>query len=287
MYIQHFGLTHYPFTQTPNTRYFLKLPSHQRAFDFVVQALQDESSFTKITGEAGTGKTMLCRKILSALEVLETRYLTAFIPNPVLDEESIMYAIAEELRLNFDPAASYYELLKIIGEELIRLSALGMTAVLFIDEAQAMTEESLEAIRLLATIEKDSDGPIPLQIILFGQLELDELLQRPALRELNRDLSDSYQLASLDRGDVEAYLDYRLIKAGYSGSNLFTEKAMDLLFNGSKGVPRLINILAHKALMIAFRKGDRVLTDKHVELAVADTESAQQHKLGARHLFSA
>lgn len=286
MYTQHFGLAEYPFTLTPNTRYFLKLPSHQRAFDFVVEALQDGSSFTKITGGAGTGKTMLCRKILSALEALENRYVTAFIPNPVLDEESIMHAIAEELRLNFDPTASYYELLKVIGEELIRLSALGMTAVLFIDEAQAMTEESLEAIRLLTTIEKAPDGPIPLQIILFGQLELDELLERPALRELNSDLSVSYQLASLDKGDVEAYLDYRLIKAGYSGSNLFTEKAIDLLFQGSKGIPRLINILAHKALMIAFRKGDRALTDKHIELAVEDTESAQQHKLGARRLFS-
>ncbi|MDA0281144.1 MAG: AAA family ATPase [Proteobacteria bacterium] len=286
MYIQHFGLAHYPFTLTPNTRYFLKLPSHQRAFDFVVEALQGESSFTKITGEVGTGETMLCRMILSALDALENRYVTAFIPIPVLDEESIIHAIADELKLSFDPTASYYELLKVIGEELIRLSARGMTAVLFIDEAQAMTEESLEAIRLLTTIEKDSDGPIPLQIILFGQLELDELLQRPALHELNRHLSVSYQLASLDRGDIEAYLDYRLIKAGYSGSNLFTEKAIDLLFNGSNGIPRLINILAHKALMIAFRKGDRILTDKHIELAVADTESAQQHKLGDRRLFS-
>jgi len=287
MYIQHFGLTQYPFSLTPNPWYFLKLPSHQRAFDFIVEALQDENSFTKVTGEVGTGKTMLCRKVLTALDAIENRYVTAFIPNPVLDEESIMYAIAEELHLRLEPAASYYELLKVIGEELIRLSALGKTAVLLVDEAQAMTEESLEAIRLLTTIEKEAGQPMPLQIILFGQLELDELLERPALRELNRDLSVSYQLDSLDRGDVEAYLDYRLIKSGYSGSNLFTEKAIDLLFHGSKGIPRLINILAHKALMIAFRKGDHALTDRHIELAIEDTESAQQHKLGARGLFSA
>ena len=286
MYIQHFGLAQYPFSLAPNTRYFLKLPSHQRAFEFIVEALRDESSFTKITGEVGTGKTMLCRKVLNSLDALGNRYVTAFIPNPVLDEESIMYAIADELHLSFDPAASYYELLKVISEELIRLSTLGSTAVLFIDEAQSMTEESLEAIRLLTTIEKDSGGPMPLQIILFGQPELDELLQRPALHELNRDLTVSYQLASLEREDVEAYLEHRLIKAGYNGSSLFTQKAVDLIFRGSKGIPRLINILGHKALMAAFGKGDHILTDKHVELAIEDTQSAQQHKLRAPRFFS-
>ncbi|PCI75652.1 MAG: AAA family ATPase [SAR86 cluster bacterium] len=277
MYIQHFGLAQYPFSLTPNTRYFLKLASHQRAFDFIVESLQEESCFTKITGEVGTGKTMLCRKALNALEAVGNRYVTAFVPNPVLDEESIMYAIAEELKLGFDPAASYYEILKVISEELIRLSTLRRTTVLFIDEAQAMTEESLEAIRLLTTIEKDPGGPMPLQIILFGQPELDELLQRPALRELNRDLSASYNLASLDRNEVEAYLNHRLIKAGYNGSNLFTEKAVELIFRGSEGIPRLINILAHKALMVAFGKGDYALTDRHIKLAIEDTESAQQH----------
>ncbi|MBL4573215.1 MAG: AAA family ATPase [Gammaproteobacteria bacterium] len=286
MYIQHFGLAQYPFSLTPNTRYFLKLPSHQRAFDFINEALQGEGCFTKITGEVGTGKTMLCRKVLNALEPLENRYISAFIPNPVLDEESIMYAIAEELSLSFAPSESYYELLKIISEELIRLSVLGKTAVLFIDEAQAMTEGSLEAIRLLTTIETSADHPKPLHVILFGQPELDELLQRPALRELNHDLSVSYQLNTLDRDDVEAYVNHRLMKAGYNGSNLFTEKAIDLIFHASKGIPRLVNILAHKALMVAFGKGDYTLTEKHIELAMEDTESAQQRKLLSRRLFS-
>tara|TARA_B110000444_G_scaffold162312_1_gene151650 strand:- start:259 stop:1122 length:864 start_codon:yes stop_codon:yes gene_type:complete len=286
MYIQHFGLAQYPFSLTPNTQYFLKLPSHERAFDFIVQALQDESCFTKIVGEVGTGKTMLCRKVLNALEAHGDSYVTAFIPNTVLDEESIMYAIAEELQLNFDPAASYYELLKIISQKLIQLSTFGKTVVLFIDEEQAMTEESLEAIRLLTTIEKSAGKTIPLQVILFGQPELDLLLQRPALRELSRDISASYQLAALDRDGVEAYLDHRLLKAGYNSSNLFSQKAVDLIFHASKGVPRLINIIAHKALMVAFGKGEHSLTDQHIELAIADTESTQQTKLKARRFFS-
>lgn len=285
MYIQHFGLAQYPFSLTPNTRYFLKLPSHERAFDFIIQALQNESCFTKIVGEVGTGKTMLCRKTLHALEAHGDEYITAFIPNPVLDEESIMHAIAEELQLNFDPSASYYELLKVISQELVRLSTSNKTTVLFIDEAQAMTEESLEAIRLLTTIEKGAEQATPLQVILFGQPELDELLQRPALRELNRELNTSYQLNALDRNGVETYLNHRLIKAGYNGSSLFLPKAIDLIFHGSNGIPRLINIIAHKALMVAFGKGEHTLTEKHIELAIEDTESAQQSKPKTHRFF--
>lgn len=286
MYIQHFGLAQYPFSLTPNTRYFLKLPSHQRAFDFIVAALQDEGSFTKITGEVGTGKTMLCRKVLNALETHKKRYVTAFIPNPVLGAEGIIAALAEELSLSYEPSATYYELLKVISEELLKQSSQGKTVVLFIDEAQAMDEEALEAIRLLSTIEKGTNGSAPLKVILFGQPELDDLLQRPVLRELNRELSDSYQLATLDRDGVEAYLNHRLGKAGYNGSNLFSQKAIDLIYRASNGTPRLINILAHKALMVAFGKGDHSLTDKHIELAIEDTESAQHQKLRARRFFS-
>jgi MSHA biogenesis protein MshM len=155
MRIQHFGIAHYLFTLTPNTRYFLKLPSHQQAFDFVAEALQDESNITKITGEAGTGTTMLCRKIFSALEVLENRYVTAFIPNPLLDKK---HHICNHRRIKTQ-FRSCYELLKVIGEELIRLSALEMTVVFFIAEAQAITEESLEAIRLLTPIKKTPMDP--------------------------------------------------------------------------------------------------------------------------------
>lgn len=286
MYIQHFGLAQYPFSLTPNTRYFLKLPSHQRAFEFIVAALQDEGSFTKITGEVGTGKTMLCRKVLNALETHKKRYVTAFIPNPVLGAEGIIAAIAEELGLSYEPSATYYDLLKTISAELLKQSSRGKTVVLFIDEAQAMDEEALEAIRLLSTIEKAPNGSAPLQVILFGQPELDELLQRPVLRELNRELSDSYQLVNLDRDGVEAYLEHRLNKAGYNGSNLFSQKAIDLIYRASNGTPRLINILAHKALMVAFGKGDHSLTDKHIELAIEDTESAQHQKLRTRRFFS-
>ena len=286
MYIQHFGLAQYPFSLTPNTRYFMKLPSHQHAFDLIIKALQDEGSFTKITGQVGTGKTMLCRKVLNALEVLKDSYVTAFIPNPVLDEEGIMFAVANELSLEIDSSANYYNLLKLVSEELIRLSQQGKTTILFIDEAQAMPEEALEAIRLLTTVETGDSGRLPLRVILFGQPELEDLLDRPALSELRRNLNVSAQLAALDRDGVEAYITHRLMKAGFNGPSPFSGKAVDALYRSSKGVPRLINILAHKALMVAFGKGDYSLTEKHVELAVEDTESVQPPTSRSNRLFS-
>jgi MSHA biogenesis protein MshM len=110
-------------------------------------------------------------------------------------------------------------------------------------------------------------------------------LERPLLRELNKDISLSYQLTALDRDGVKAYLNHRLIKAGYNGSDMFTDKAIELIFKGSGGIPRLINILAHKTLMVGFGKGAQTLTDKHVEEAVKDTEAAQQQKSITEKLF--
>ncbi len=229
---------------------------------------------------------MLCRKVLNALEVHKNSYLTSFVPNPVLSEEGIMHVFAEELGLSFEPSISYYDLLKIITQRLVKLCSEGRRVVLLIDEAQAMPEETLEAIRLLTTVEGKLGIGAALQVVLFGQPELDKLLERPILHELKRNMTLSYQLSALNREGIEAYLDHRLTKAGYNGSNLFTQDALDLIYKGSKGIPRLLNILAHKALMVAFGKGEQNLTAKHIELAIKDTESAQQQKSLADRLFS-
>lgn len=285
MYINHFGLAQYPFSLTPNTRFFLKLPAHQRAFDFIVEALSGEERFIKITGEVGTGKTMLCRKVLNALEVHRDRYLTAFIPNPVLDEQGIICALAEELCLSFDPSLSYSQLLRLVSEQLIRFAAEGITTILLIDEAQAIPEESLGAIQLLTRVDRGTDGRAALYILLFGQPELDEILQRPALNDFDQ-VCVSIELGALDRAGVGAYLAHRLMKAGYNGADLFPESAIDLVYTHSKGIPRLVNILSHKAMMVAFGKGERTLSDSHILLAIEDTESAQHEKLRASRLFS-
>jgi len=284
MYLQHFGLAQYPFSLTPNTHYFLKLPSHQQAFNLLVESLQDESSFSKITGEVGTGKTMLCRKTLNALESVKDRYTTAYIPHPIMSEEGIMHAIAEELSIQRDASISYYDLLTLITEELTSTARENKSTVLFIDEAQAMPEETLEAVRLLTTI--DSPSGKPLHVFLFGQAELNELLNRPILRELKHNLFSSFELPALDRAGVESYVEHRLVKAGYNGPHMFTTNAIDLLHKSSKGIPRLINILAHKALMVAYGKGVQVVNEKHVKHAVRDTEAAKQQKSLGQRLFA-
>ena len=284
MYLQHYGLAQYPFSLTPNTRYFLKLPRHQEAFNLLLAALEDSSSFAKITGEVGTGKTMLCLKFLHALEFHKNRYFTAYIPHPILSEEGIMHAIADELSLERKTSISYYEILKLITEELISISAKEKRVVLFIDEAQAMPEETLEAVHLLtsaATLEKKL-----LQVVLFGQPELDLLLNRPPLRQIKCNLFFSYQLAALDRDGLESYVAYRLSKSGHNGPLIFTKNALDCLYAGSDGVPRLINILAHKALMAAYGKGEPLVHQEQIAAAVRDSELPHKKQTLGQKLFA-
>ncbi|NKB35428.1 MAG: AAA family ATPase [Pseudomonadales bacterium] len=284
MYIQHFGLAQYPFSLTPNTRYFLKLPSHQHAFNQLIAALDEEGYFAKITGEVGTGKTMLCRKVLNSLEFHKDKFVTAYIPHPILSEEGIMHAIAEELSIERDSNISYYDLLKIITEEIVSISEDDKSVVFFIDEAQAMPEETLEAVHLLTRVESNSGKHM--QVILFGQPELDELLDRSMLKQVKSQLTFSYQIPALDRDGVESYVAHRLSKAGYNGPHMFTTKAVDSLFEASKGIPRLINILCHKALMVAFGKGDLVVNEQHIENAITDTESTKSEKSIIQRLFA-
>ncbi len=284
MYIQHFGLAQYPFSLTPNTRYFLKLPSHQKAFDLLVTALDGVLHFAKITGEVGTGKTMLCRKLLNALAFHPEKYLTAYIPHPVLSEEGIMHAIADELGIDRDDNISYRALLKTVTAALVENAQAGKSVALFIDEAQAMPEETLKAVHLLTQVDLADDNH--LQVVLFGQPELEELLERPGLKSLQRDLAFSYELSALDLKGLKSYIAHRLDKAGYNGPPLFTEKALDALYQASGGIPRLINILCHKSLMSAFGKGMLLVDEAHVELAISDTEGVGDSSSMIASLFS-
>ncbi len=284
MYLNHFGLIQYPFSLTPNTRYFLKLPSHQQAFSLLLEALDGTNSFAKITGEVGTGKTMLCRKVLNTLDSQPSRFATAYVPHPILSEEGIMQAIAEELGMPECASMNYYNVLKRITERLLRYSREGKSVVLLIDEAQAMPEETLEALYLLSTLK--SEATKRLQIVLFGQPELDELLASPSLHRLNKSLSFEFLLPPLNRENTEAYVAHRLMKAGYNGPHMFSKQALNLLHQSSNGNPRIINILAHKAMMAAYGKGDHDITDVHVSRAVADTESAQLPVSFASRLFA-
>lgn len=284
MYLEHFGLAQYPFSLTPNTRYFLKLPSHLQIFDAVVASLKQEGQFSKIVGEVGTGKTMLCRKMLNALSFHHQRFATAFIPHPILSEDALLSAIADELQLEVASNQNYRTLLKELGAQLLAIAKTKRQVVLFIDEAQAMPEESLNTVLLLT--QTQAGAALPMKVVLFGQPELNELLERPVLRQLNDSMSCSFTLPALDSSGVEAYVQHRLAKAGFSGNHMFSNKAVELLVANSGGIPRVINVLCHKALLVAFGKGERIVNETHVQSAIDDTEPAQKKPSWTERFFA-
>lgn len=269
MYLQHFGLRELPFSLTPNTHFFLNMASYHKAYNMLMVSLANAEGFIKIVGEVGTGKTMLCRKVLNTLEEDKENYVTAYIPNPVLSPKGLFLAFAEELNIEIDQDVGHHRLLKAITEQLVEFSAENKQVVLFIDEAHAMPEQTLEALRLLTNIETEQVKLF--QVVLFAQPELDVLLSQPSLRQLRQRITFSFEIEALDRDGVERYVVHRLATAGYNGPFLFSKRALDFLFRTSDGIPRVINILCHKALMVAFGKGERTVQIDHVKSAADDT----------------
>jgi len=279
MYESHFGLQEAPFALTPNTRYFLRARSHSDALELLLVALREREGFIKITGEVGTGKTLLCRLLLNELEHSAH---TAYIPNPHLTPDTLYQAVAEELGVNVAGCANTHQVLKALNKRLIALATEQRRAVLVIDEAQAMPEETIEALRLLTNLETESTRL--LQVVLFGQPELDELLQRQSLRQLQQRIIFQYRLEPLSKVSVAQYLRHRLAQAGYNGGDLFTPPALRLIARSSAGIPRLVNIIAHKALLSAWGQGDRQVRRRHVMQAIRDTASARLPNLLMRWL---
>ena len=236
-------------------------------------SLANAEGFIKIVGEVGTGKTMLCRKVLNTLEEDKENYVTAYIPNPVLSPKGLFLAFAEELNIEIDQEVGHHRLLKAITERLVEFSAANKQVVLFIDEAHAMPEQTLEALRLLTNIETEQVKLF--QVVLFAQPELDVSLSQPSLRQLRQRITFSFEIEALDRDGVERYVVHRLATAGYNGPFLFSKRALDFLFRASEGIPRVINILCHKALMVAFGKGERTVQIDHVKSAAEDTEGVE------------
>lgn len=273
MYLEHFSLREPPFSITPDTSFFLNNDGHKQAMNVLLVSLRSGEGFIKITGEVGTGKTLLCRRLLNLLSV-DKEFVTAYIPNPYLTPTALTLALAEELGIDCPRNLGQHRILKLITDKLIALNAEGKRVVLLIDEAQAMPEQSLEALRLLTNLETEKYKL--LQIVLFGQPELDAILARPSIRQLRQRIAFSYMLPFMDRKGVASYLMHRLVVAGYSGNPVFVDKAVDSLYRASRGVPRLVNILAHKALMAAYGQGAKVVEQQHVTAAVADTEDVQQ-----------
>ncbi|MDT8427878.1 MAG: AAA family ATPase [Pseudomonadales bacterium] len=272
MYLEHFGLKQQPFSLTPNTQFFLNMASYHKAYNMLMVSIANSEGFIKVVGEVGTGKTMLCRKVMNSLEEDRQSYVTAYIANPVLSPKGLFLAFAEELGLEEDIDAGHHSLLKKISRRLMEMASEGRQVVLFIDEAHAMPEKTLEALRLLTNLETEKAKLF--QVILFAQPELDEMLREKSLRQLQQRITFSYQLETLDREGVERYVTHRLATAGYNGPAIFSSRVLDLLSRASEGIPRLINILSHKAMMVAYGKGERQVSVEHMKKSIGDTDGA-------------
>ncbi|MEX1199128.1 MAG: AAA family ATPase [Pseudohongiellaceae bacterium] len=269
MYLEHFGLRELPFSLTPNTQFFLNMASYHKAYNMLMVSIANREGFIKVTGEVGTGKTMLCRKVLNSLGEDED-YVTAYIANPVLSPKGLFLAFAEELGMEVTTDVGHHSLLKQITRKLMGYAAEDRQVVLFIDEAHAMPEQTLEALRLLTNLETETQKLF--QVVLFAQPELDELLRQKSLRQLQQRITFSYRLEALDRDGLDRYVSHRLATAGYNGASVFSRGALNALYRASEGIPRLINILCHKAMMVAFGKGDRTVDAAHVRKAAEDTD---------------
>ena len=270
MYRSHFNLNEMPFSLTPDTQFFFNQATHNQALNTLVFALENGEGFVKVVGEVGTGKTILCRKLLNTLG---EKFVAAYIPNPFLTPEELRIQLAEEIGVEVDPEMHSHELLSAINKRLIELVESERHVVLVIDEAQALPRETLESLRLLSNLETEKQKL--LQVVLFGQPELDELLGREDLRQLRqRIVYQEYLKPCSNSRMVRYYLQYRLAAAGYQQGSLFSRVAEKLLFVASRGVPRLINVLAHKAMVSAWGRGDHRVTTYHVAKAVMDTEGS-------------
>lgn len=271
MYLCHFGLTELPFGITPDTQFVYSAASHQEALNTLLLAVRGGEGFIKITGEVGTGKTLLCRRFLS---MLGDDCVAAYIPNPQLDGRALLVEIAEELGFaRTDAQDDAVHIIKHINQCLLDLAEQGKTVVLCIDEAQTMPVATLESLRLISNLETEKRKLI--QIVLFGQPELDERLAQPAVRQLRQRIVFHYRMPALKRIELAAYVDHRLRVAGYHGARLFSGPARRALYRHSGGVPRLVNILAHKAMLSAFGEGADSVRWRHVRAAARDTEGVR------------
>lgn len=246
MYNEFYGLKAAPFDITPNPRFLYQSTKHREAFNHLMYGIRERKGFVQLTGEVGAGKTTLCRALL---EQLNGDYSTALILNPVLNPDELMRAIATEYGLNVK-GLDRMETIAAISDYLLKQTLAGKETVLIVDEAQNLTEDLLEQVRLISNIETD-DRKL-LQIVLLGQPELRDRLNSHRLRQLRQRITVRYHLKPLTRNEVGQYIQHRLALAGSDGAPTFTGAAVWRVFGYSKGIPRLINAICDKALLAGF-----------------------------------
>lgn len=274
----YYGFKQQPFSLAPNTEFYVEIKPQLECFNVLSYALQAGEGFIKVTGEVGTGKTLLCRRLLNSLK--EEGIVSVYIPNPALSPEALWRAIGHELGLRIK-TLGIHQVQEKIQKKLLASAQDGRSVVLVVDEAQCIPEDSLEALRLISNLEAESRSLI--QIVLFGQPELNTLLAQNRFRQLKQRITYSAELKPMDDDSLQHYIQQRMVLAGYRGMPLFEEKALKLMVKATEGVPRLINIVAQKALFSAYGCGDRLVSEAHVRAAINDTEGAKP--IRAENLF--
>ena len=269
MYYDFFGLARPPFRITPDTEMFYDGGNRGVILEALIYAISQGEGIIKVTGEVGSGKTMLCRMLQTRLpESVETVYLA----NPSVSPEEILHAIAFELQLPVTKDADRIEVMHTLNKYLLDQHAKGHQVVLFVEESQSMPVPTLEEVRLLSNLETNHHKL--LQIVLFGQPELDDNLRRPEIRQLRERITHSFSLPRFKPADVRTYLNFRLRAAGYRGPELFNNRVVDQISRISAGLSRRVNIIADKALLAAFADRTHTVSLKHVKAAVRDSEFA-------------
>jgi type II secretory pathway predicted ATPase ExeA len=268
MYLDHFGLNQPPFKITPNTEFFYTGGNRGAILDALLYAIIHGEGIVKVTGEIGSGKTMLCRMLESLLpDNVEAIYLA----NPSLNRDEVFHAIAGELGIATEGKRAG-EILRQLQDCLIDKHAATKQVVLLVEEAQAMPLDTLEEIRLLSNLETAHHKL--LQIVLFGQPELDEHLALPQMRQLKERITHGFKVPPLDQKDIPEYLMFRLRAAGYHGPDIFSAGAIKLIAAASRGITRRINVLADKSLLAAFSENTHNILPRHVRAAIKDSEFA-------------
>ncbi len=269
LYLEHFGLAEPPFRITPHTDFFFDGADRGATLGALIYAILHDEGIVKLSGEVGSGKTMLCRVLM---ERLPPHVETIYLATPSLARDEILHAIADDLELRLTHERTTVALRE-LQEHLIRLYGAGRRVVVLIDEAHVMPEETLEQVRLLSNLE--SNRHKLMQLVLFGQPELDATLAKPSLRQLRDRITHAFRMRPLSAPEVAKYVSFRMRAAGYRGPDVFAPGALARVARASGGLTRRINILADKSLLAAFTQNVHAVTERHVRAAIADSEFAR------------
>ncbi len=286
MYLGHFSLREAPFSITPDTDFFYPHEGAQASLNMLLVALRSGEGFVKVVGELGCGKTVLCRQLL---KTLHQEFVTAYIPNPDMGPEDLLLTLATELGLSVPAGASRHQIMGALHGCLLEHGSQGRKVLVCIDEAQAIPVKTVESLRLLSNLETEKRKL--LQLVLLGQPDLDDKLARPEIRQLLQRITFSEYLGPMRARRVPAYLEHRLARAAIDSAvdtRIFTARAAMALAHYSGGVPRLINVMANKCLLLAYGEDALRVTVAHVHLAAKDTPGVVARKpwwLGLRSVL--